>query len=538
MEVALSPLEFARRTRALYGERLALVDGALRLTYAQFFARCDRWSAALQRLGVQPGDRVAYIAPNTHAQLESFYAVPQIGAVLVPINYRLSPAEFAYIIGHSGATVVCAHEDYLESLDAIREELPGVRHFVALEGTRGGLRAQGAPSTEPAEPGWLDYEALLAAAPLVFSRPPVEENDLLTINYTSGTTSRPKGVMITHRNAYLNVVGTLLHVPMQMGDAYLWTLPMFHANGWTFVWSVTAVGAAHICLRRVDPLKVFEAIEAESVSILCAAPTVLIGVASAPAEVRSRAPGGVRVVTAGAPPAAATIERIEGELGWIITHVYGLTETAPFITVCESRPEHDTLSPSERAVLKARQGVELLTSGELRVVDEQGQDVPRDGVTVGEIVVRGNVVMKGYYNDPEATAVAFRGGYFHSGDAAVVHPDGYVDIRDRLKDVIISGGENISSVEVEAELLRHPAVQEAAVVGLPDTRWGEAPHAFVVLKPGAGTTADELRTFTRERLAHFKCPHSFTFVTELPKTATGKIQKFVLRGRRTAIAAQ
>jgi acyl-CoA synthetase (AMP-forming)/AMP-acid ligase II len=537
MEVALSPLEFARRTRALYGERLALVDGALRLTYAQFFARCDRWSAALQRLGVQPGDRVAYIAPNTHAQLESFYAVPQIGAVLVPINYRLSPAEFAYIIGHSGATVLCAHEDYLEGLDAIREELPGVRHFVALEGTRGGLRAQGAPS-EPAEPGWHDYEALLAAAPLAFSRPPVEENDLLTINYTSGTTSRPKGVMITHRNAYLNVVGTLLHVPMQMSDAYLWTLPMFHANGWTFVWSVTAVGAAHICLRRVDPLKVFEAIEAESVSVLCAAPTVLIGVASAPAEVRSRAPGGVRVVTAGAPPAAATIERIEGELGWIITHVYGLTETAPFITVCEPRPEHDTLSPSERAVLKARQGVELLTSGELRVVDEQGQDVPRDGVTVGEIVVRGNVVMKGYYNDPEATAVAFRGGYFHSGDAAVVHPDGYVDIRDRLKDVIISGGENISSVEVEAELLRHPAVQEAAVVGLPDTRWGEAPHAFVVLKPGAGTTADELRTFTRERLAHFKCPHSFTFVTELPKTATGKIQKFVLRGRRTAIAAQ
>jgi fatty-acyl-CoA synthase len=288
----------------------------------------------------------------------------------------------------------------------------------------------------------------------------------------------------------------------------------------------------------VDPVKVFEAIEAESVSILCAAPTVLIGVAGASADVRSKAPRGLRVVTAGAPPAAATIERIEGELGWTITHVYGLTETAPFITVCESRPEHEALSASARAILKARQGVELITSGDLRVVDEQGQDVPRDGVTVGEIVVRGNVVMKGYYNDPEATAIAFRGGYFHSGDAAVVHADGYVDIRDRLKDVIISGGENISSVEVEAELLRHPSVQEAAVVGLPDTRWGEAPHAFVVLKPGAAATADELRTFMRDRLAHFKCPHSFTFVTELPKTATGKIQKFVLRGRRSAIAAQ
>jgi fatty-acyl-CoA synthase len=246
----------------------------------------------------------------------------------------------------------------------------------------------------------------------------------------------------------------------------------------------------------------------------------------------------VRVVTAGAPPAAATIERVEGELGWTITHVYGLTETAPFITVCEARPEHELLSARDRAVIKARQGVELITSGHLRVVDEHDRDVPHDGVTVGEITVRGNVVMEGYYNDPEASAVALRGGYFHSGDAAVVHPDGYVDIRDRLKDVIISGGENISSVEVEGALLRHPAVQEAAVVGMADAKWGEAPHAFIVLKPGAQGSADELRAFVREHLAHFKCPHSFNFVTDLPKTATGKIQKFVLRGRKSAIAAQ
>ena len=523
MEVALTPLEFARRTRALYSDREALVDGALRLTYAQFFDRCDRWSAALQTLGVRQGDRVAYIAPNTHAQLESFYAVPQIGAVLVPINYRLSAEEFQYIITHSGATVVCAHQDYLECVHGLRPQLPAVRHFVALEGRRD---------------GWLDYESLIAGAQPDVTRPAIEENDLLTINYTSGTTSRPKGVMITHRNAHLNVVGTLLHIPMRMADRYLWTLPMFHANGWTFVWAVTAVGAAHICLRKVDPLQVFERVAAESVSILCAAPTVLIGVAGAPADVRAGARKGLRVVTAGAPPAAATIERVEGELGWTITHVYGLTETAPFITVCEPRPEHDALSTTDRAVIKARQGVELITSGDLRVVDEHMHDVPRDGATVGEIVVRGNVVMKGYYNDPEATAQALRGGYFHSGDAAVVHPDGYVDIRDRLKDVIISGGENISSVEVEGVLLRHAAVQEVAVVGLPDVRWGEAPHAFVVLKAGATTTPEELRTHTRERLAHFKCPHSFTFVTELPKTATGKIQKFVLRGRRSAIAAQ
>ena len=355
MDVALTPLDFARRTRALYPDRDALIDGALRLSYAQFFARCDRWSAALQGLGVAKGDRVAYIAPNTHAQLESFYAVPQIGAVLVPINYRLSAGEFEYIINHSGATVVCAHEDYLECVDGIRPQLPNVRHFVALEGSRA---------------GWLDYEQLVASATPLFTLPPIDEGDLLTINYTSGTTSRPKGVMITHRNAYMNVVGTLLHIPMQLTDRYLWTLPMFHANGWTFVWSVTAVGAAHVCLRKVDAAKVFELIRAERASIFCAAPTVLIGVAGAPADVRAGAPKGLRVVTAGAPPAAATIERVEGELGWTITHVYGLTETAPFITVCEPRPEHDSLNATERAVVKARQGVELITSGELRVVDD------------------------------------------------------------------------------------------------------------------------------------------------------------------------
>jgi len=435
MEVALTPLEFARRTRALYGDREALVDGALRLTYAQFFDRCDRFSSALQTLGVGAGDRVAYIAPNTHAHLESFYAVPQIGAVLVPINYRLSPEEFTYIINHSGATVVCASEDYLESLETIRPQLPGVRHFIAMEGR---LRAAGASAGQGPDI-WLDYEALVRGASPEFARAEIAERDLLSINYTSGTTSRPKGVMITHRNAYLNIVGTLLHLPMRLTDRYLWTLPMFHANGWTFPWIVTAVGAAHICLRKVDPVKMFALIQAERVSMLCAAPTVLIGIAGAPAEVRAHAPKGLRVVTAGAPPAAATIERIEGELGWTITQVYGLTETAPFITVCEARPEHDALSAAERAVIKARQGVELLTSGHLRVVDGEDRDVPRDGATVGEITVRGNVVMEGYYNDPEATAVAFRVGYFHSGDAAVVHPDGYVDIRDRLKDVIISG---------------------------------------------------------------------------------------------------
>jgi fatty-acyl-CoA synthase len=469
------------------------------------------------------GDRVAYIAPNTHAQLESFYAVPQLGAVLVPINYRLTADDFAYIIGHSGARIVCAHSDYLEMVDSIRDQIPNVEHFVALEGKRD---------------GWLEYEQLLSTATPEFLKPEIHEGDLLTINYTSGTTSRPKGVMITHRNAYMNVVGTLIHIPMTPTDNYLWTLPMFHANGWTYSWIVSAVGAKHICLRRVEPKRVFDLARQEHVTMLCAAPTVLIALASASAEDRGQLPKGVRVVTAGAPPAAATIGRIEGEFGWEITQVYGLTETAPFITICEPRPEHASLSPDERAVIKSRQGVELITSGELAVVDEEGREVPWDSQALGEIVVRGNVVMQGYYNDPEATAKAFEGGWFHSGDAAVVHPDGYVEIRDRIKDVIISGGENISSVEVEGVLLRHPAVQEAAVVGLQDEKWGEAPHAFVILKPGASATSEDLREFTRDRLAHFKAPHSVTFVDELPKTATGKIQKYVLRGGRAAIAAQ
>jgi fatty-acyl-CoA synthase len=344
--------------------------------------------------------------------------------------------------------------------------------------------------------------------------------------------------MLTHRNAYINMVGTLLHVPMTCADDYLWTLPMFHCNGWTFTWIVTAAGATHVCLPKVDPALVFDLIDRESITLMCAAPTVLIALANAPDAVRRAASRPLRVVTAGAPPAAATIQRVEREFGWDLVHAYGLTETAPLISVCEILPEHEDLTPQERATLKARQGVELMTSGELRVVGPDGSDVPRDGQTLGEVVARGNVVMKGYYNDPAATAAAMAGDWFHSGDAAVVHPDGYMEIRDRFKDVIISGGENISSVEVEGVLLRHPAVGEAAVVGVPDERWGEVPHGFVVLKPGASSSGEELREFTRSHLAHFKAPRGFTFVSELPKTATGKIQKYVLRQGRAAISVQ
>jgi fatty-acyl-CoA synthase len=516
-------MEFLRRARKLYPAREAVVDGETRLDYAAFGARCDRAAAALAGLGVGPGERVGTIAPNTLAHLTQFYAVPRLGAVIVPMNYRLLAADFVYLANHSGCRVLCVDADYLDLIDGVRAQMTTVEHFVALGGRK---------------QGWRCFETLCAEAHDAPPTPEIDENDLLAINYTSGTTSRPKGVMITHRNAWMNSVGVLVHWPMTPADRYLWTLPMFHANGWTFTWTVTAVGGAHICLRKVEASAIYAAVNRERVSHLCAAPTVLIAIANGPAAERAALRRGVKVFTAGAPPAAATIERVEGELGWEITQVYGLTETAPLISICEPLPEHEALSPRERAVLKSRQGVELITSGELRVVDEQMQDVPADGQTLGEIVARGNVVMKGYYQDPEATAKAFAGGWFHSGDAAVMHPDGYVEIRDRFKDVIISGGENISSIEVEGALLRHPAVLEVAVVGVPHARWGETPQAFVVLQPGQSADAEALRAFAREQLAHFKVPTAFHFVSELPKTATGKIQKFVLRAGGRGIAAQ
>jgi fatty-acyl-CoA synthase len=523
METPLTPLEFARRARKLHGQREAVVDGDLRLTYAQFGMRCDQWSVALAKLGVGKGDRVATIAPNTHQHLEQFYAIPQLGAVIVPINYRLSAEDFVYVVTHSGASILCVHADYLNLVDSVRARMPNVKFFVALEGQKS---------------GWLCYQTLLQQSTELPEFPRVTESDLLSINYTSGTTSRPKGVMITHRNAWMNSIGSLAHWPMTPADRYLWTLPMFHANGWTFTWTVTAAGATHVCLRNVEATAVYEMVQRERVTHLCAAPTVLISIANGPEQQRRKLPRGVRVITAGAPPAAATLERMEAEFGWDMTHVYGLTETAPFICICEPLPEHAALASAERAIIKARQGVELITSGELRVVDSEMRDVPQDATTMGEIVARGNVVMLGYYNDLQATAAAFAGGWFHSGDGAVVHPDGYVEIRDRFKDVIISGGENISSIEVEGALLRHPAVLEVAVVGMPHEKWGESPHAFVVLRDGGSATDTELKTFARSVLAHFKVPSEFHFVNELPKTATGKIQKYVLRGRRAAIMQQ
>jgi fatty-acyl-CoA synthase len=526
METPLTPLEFMRRARKVHGGREAVVDGDFRCTYTQFGERCDRWSSGLASLGVAKGDRVATIAQNIHQHLEQYYSIPQLGAVIVPMNFRLAADDFVYMVNHSGVKILCAQADFADLIDGVRARMPGVEHFVALDGAPGARR------------GWLDYETLLQRGSADFQPPGIRESDLLAINYTSGTTSRPKGVMITHRNAWMNSTGVLVHWTMRPADRYLWTLPMFHANGWTFTWTVTAAGATHVCLRKAEATVIYEHVNRERITHLCAAPTVLIGIANGPEALRQQLRRGVRVLTAGAPPAAATIRRMEAELGWEVTQAYGLTETAPLITFCEPVPEHEALSQQARATIKARQGVELITSGEVRVVDHEMHDVPHDAATLGEIVARGNVVMEGYYNDPKATETAFAGGWFHTGDSAIVHPDGYVEIRDRIKDVIISGGENISSIEVEGALLGHSAVLEVAVVGMPHERWGETPEAFVILRAGASATEAELREFARGVLAHFKVPSAFHFVPELPKTATGKIQKFVLRGRSSSIVAQ
>ena len=409
MKIALTPIDFARRARRLYAKREAVIDGDLRYTYGEFLARCDRWSACLQKMGIRMGTGWPILL-RTPIRSSSFYAVPQIGAVLVPINYRLTAEDFAYIVNHSGARVLCVHATISTPSRASESNCPG-RRFVALEGSKD---------------GWIDYEGLIESELDGFAPVEIDEDDLITMNYTSGTTARPKGVMITHRNAYLNVLGTLAHFQMSPEDRYLWTLPMFHANGWTFVWTVTARGSAHVCLGKVDPTMIFELVGREAISALCAAPTVLIGIANAPEAVRKRAAGkAVRLLTAGAPPAAVTIELIERGLGWNVTHIYGLTETSPFILICEELPEHRELPLAERAIVKARQGVELVSSGEIRVSDKSGQDAPSDGQTLGEICVRGNVVMKGYFRDAAETNKAIVDGWFHTGDAAVVHSDGY-----------------------------------------------------------------------------------------------------------------
>ena len=500
----LTPLSFLERSAAAFLDRVAVVDGERRLSWAELRERARRLAAALQEHGIEHGDRIAYLAPNGSELLEAHYGVPAAGAALVAINVRLMPEEIGYILDHSGARMLVV-DPSLEDL------VPSLLSIELLRCGEGG-----------------SYEGFLNSAPAGEPEPRLEsEEDTISINYTSGTTGRPKGVMYTHRGAYLNALSEAHHARLDSRSVYLWTLPMFHCNGWCFTWAVTAAGATHVCLRKLDPPLVWRLLEEAFVTHMCGAPTVLVMLASDDAAHRLDHP--VLVTTAGAPPQPAVIARTEA-LGFAINHLYGLTETYGPITICEWKAEWDELDPQERAKLKARQGLQLVTADAVRVVDAELRDVPGDGETMGEVVMRGNNVMKGYFADEEATAEAFRGGWFHSGDLAVMHPDGYIEIRDRAKDIIISGGENISTVEVERVLVSHPDVLEAAVVAIPDEKWGERPKAFVTLRAGAVLTEEALIAFARQTLPGFKAPSVVEF-GELPKTSTGKIKKYELRER-------
>jgi fatty-acyl-CoA synthase len=519
---ALTPLVFLERAAKTFPDKTAFIFGERRSTYSDFAREAMAVAHGLASLGVRPGDRVAYLAPNVPELLVGHFAVPLAKAVLVALNTRLAPAELAYILGHCEAQVVVVHESLLEALRPALAKSP-IRAVVVIG------------SGEVEGQSVVSYTALFKSGETVldqvepgqeFTWSVEDELSTISINYTSGTTGPPKGVMYTHRGAYLNAFGEALHSRHSTETVYLWTLPMFHCNGWCTAWAVTAVGGTHVCLEAVNPEKIWELLENESVTHFNAAPTVLVMLANSPG---TRAlPNSVIVTTAGSPPSPTLIEQTTA-LGFQIIHVYGLTETYGPYAICESQQEWNKLPPRERARFTARQGVGMIQTDGLRVVDEHMNDVSPDGSTVGEIVMRGNNVMKGYYRDPEATTKAFAGGWFHSGDLGVMHPDGYVEIRDRLKDIIISGGENISSVEVEQALVSHPAVLEAAVIGVPSEKWGERPKAFVTLKPKAGTTHAELTAHVAAQLAKFKVPDTIEIIPALPKTATGKIQKFQLR---------
>jgi len=498
-ESVLTPLRFLERSAAVWADRPAVTSGDTTWTYAEHAERVRRLAGALRALGIEPGDRVATLLPNVPSMLELHYAVPAIRAVLVPLNTRLTAEDYAYILDHAGAALVVVAR---ELRDRLGDDAPRV--VVADD----------------------EYEALLAGAePHELTRPD-DERALLSINYTSGTTGRPKGVMTTHRGAYLHALGVIAEAGLSPRSSYLWTLPMFHCNGWAYPWAVTAMGAKHVCLPKVEAAPIWRALTSEGVTHLCAAPTVLTTIVAAEEAEPLDEPA--QVFVGGAPPAPALLERAAA-LGLHVTHLYGLTETYGPIAVCAWNPDWDERPPEEQAALRARQGVGTVVSERLRVVDEQLRDVPADGETLGEVCMRGDNVMTGYYRDEDATRAAFAGGWFHSGDLAVVHPDGYVELRDRLKDVIISGGENIATIEVEQALAAHPSVSEVAVVAAPDDRWGEVPVAFVTAAGAEAPEPDALRDFARERLARFKVPKRVVVVDELPKTGTGKIQKFLLR---------
>jgi fatty-acyl-CoA synthase len=516
----LTPLGFLERSAAIFPQRLATVHGPTRRTWAETYDRCRRLASALAAHGIGRGDTVAVIAANTPEHFEAHFGVPMSGAVLNAINIRLDAATIGFILQHAGARVVLCDREFsatvAQALDTLAER-PLVVDIDDPTFTGGKLI------------GSMTYEQLLASGDPAYAwQRPDDEWDAISLNYTSGTTGNPKGVVYHHRGAYLNALGNVLAWDLRRHPSYLWTLPMFHCNGWCFPWTLAAVAGTSVCLRQVRADAIFDLIRSERVTHFCGAPIVLNLLANAPAEQKAGIGHQIEVMTAAAPPPASILEKMDA-MGLRVTHVYGLTETYGPAVTCERHPEWDALPATERAEINSRQGVRYPVLDGLMVADPNTlEPVPADGQTLGEIFFRGNIVMRGYLKNPAATAAAFAGDWFHSGDLAVLHPDGYLQIKDRTKDIIISGGENISSVEIEGVLYRHPAVLEAAVVARPDDTWGEVPCAFVTLRDGEMVTAEEIIAFCREHMARFKAPKNVVF-GPLPKTSTGKVQKFLLR---------
>jgi fatty-acyl-CoA synthase len=524
----LSPLSFLERAATVYPQRLAVVHGATRFTWHQVFTRARRLASALQGLGIKKGDTVAAMLPNTPAMVEAHFGVPVTGAVLNTLNTRLDSEAVAFMLDHGEARVVLADAEFSEV----------VRVAVAKTGREIFIIDVDDPGFVPSHRvGRVEYEALLAGASDSFAwRLPDDEWDACCLNYTSGTTGNPKGVVYHHRGAYLNAVSNLLEWDMPHHPVYLWTLPMFHCNGWCFPWSIAARAGVNVCLRKVEARAIFDSIREHRVTHYCGAPIVHATLVNAPRELRAGISHRVHAMVAGAAPPAAMIEGME-ELGFDLTHVYGLTEVYGPAAACAKQESWNALPVGERAHLNARQGVRYHLEEGVTVLDpETMKEVPKDGTTMGEVMFRGNIAMKGYLKNPHATEAAFKGGWFHTGDLGVLHPDGYVKIKDRSKDIIISGGENISSIEIEDVLYRHPKVLAAAVVAKPDVKWGETPCAFVELRAGTTATAEEIIAHCKQHLAGFKVPRAVVF-GELPKTSTGKIQKFELRARAGSVSA-
>ncbi|MBP7544956.1 MAG: acyl-CoA synthetase [Acidovorax sp.] len=528
---ALTPLSFIERTAEVYPERLAIVHGELRQTWAQTYARCRQLASSLRRIGIGKNDTVAVMLPNTPPMVEAHFGVPMAGAVLNTLNTRLDPETIAFMLDHGEAKAVIVDPEF----SAIMAKALPLRQNKAPLAV---IEVQDDLYGPPAQSlGGTLYEDFVAAGDPDFAwELPADEWDAIALNYTSGTTGNPKGVVYHHRGAHTNAVSNVLEWDMPKHSVYLWTLPMFHCNGWCFPWTVAARAGVNVCLRRVDAKAIFDAIRQHGVTHYCGAPIVHGLLVNAPAALKEGLPAGVKAMVAGAAPPASMIEGME-QMGFDLTHVYGLTEVYGPATVCAKHAAWDQLDIGERARLNARQGVRYHLQRAAQVLNpDTMQPVPQDGETMGEIMFRGNIAMKGYLKNPQATQDAFRGGWFHSGDLAVQYPDGYIKIKDRSKDIIISGGENISSIEVEDVLYRHPDVLAVAVVAKPDEKWGETPCAFVELKAGAQTTPEDIVQHCKKHLAGFKVPRAVVF-GELPKTSTGKIQKFELRRKAGSASA-